>query len=225
LYDILQKAGVKTVQFFINGIETKTEGLDFVANYKNIEVGKGKLGINVAGNYTLNNEIVGSPNEPAAIKSAGSSILSVQIKSLLTESRPKTKIIFGADYFINKWNFNLNNTLFGKTAFQDLDNGGSAMLNIKQEFKTAVVTDFNIGYNFTKKISASFTVNNLFNILPKWELKALNAAGQTVLDNPTDKNLLEGFLSFSGRYRILGYNGSQFSQLGTIFGASLSFKL
>jgi iron complex outermembrane recepter protein len=36
--------------------------------------------------------------------------------------------------------------------------------------------------------------------------------------------LLEGFLSFSGRYRILGYNGSQFSQLGTIFQASFIFK-
>ena len=225
LFDILQKAGVKTVQFFINGIKTRTQGLDFVASYRNLALGKGKLGLNLAGNHTLKNEIVGSPNEPAAIKSAGSSILSAQIRSLLTESRPVTKVIFGIDYAINKWNFNLNNTMFGKTAFQDLDNGGSAMLNIKQEFKTAVVTDLNIGYNITKKIAASITVNNLFNILPKWELKALNSTGQTVLNNPTDKNLLEGFLSFSGRYRILGYNGSQFSQLGTIFGASLSFKL
>ena len=42
--------------------------------------------------------------------------------------------------------------------------------------------------------------------------------------NLNAKNLLEGFLEFSGRYRILAYNGSQFSQLGTIFQASLLFK-
>ncbi len=225
LFDILQKAGVKTVQFFINGIKTRTQGLDFVASYRNLELGKGKLGFNLAGNHTLKNEIVGSPNEPSAVKAAGSSILSVQIRSLLTESRPRTKVILGVDYALEKWNFNLNNTMFGKTNFQDLDNGGSDMLNITQEFKTAVVTDLNIGYNITPKISASVTVNNLFNLLPKWELKALNSAGQAVLDNAADKSLLEGFLSFSGRYRILGYNGSQFSQLGTVFGASLSFKL
>ena len=38
------------------------------------------------------------------------------------------------------------------------------------------------------------------------------------------KNLLEGFLTFSGRYRILGYNGAQFSQLGTMFMGQVSFK-
>ena len=48
---------------------------------------------------------------------------------------------------------------------------------------------------------------------------------QKVLNDAAAKNLLEGFLEFSGRYRILGYNGSQFSQLGTIFQASINFKL
>ena len=150
--------------------------------------------------------------------------LSTQIKSLLTESRPKYKAILGLDYYIRKFNIDLNNTLFGPTKFQDLDNGGSDMENIRQRFKPAVVTDLNVGYNFTDKISAAFTVNNIFNVLPKWKLEALNSKGQEVLNNPTAKNLLEGFLEFSGRYKILAYNGSQFSQLGTIFQASLNFK-
>lgn len=224
LGQILSKAGVKTIQFFINGIKTNTQGLDFVANYKNVYLGKAKMQFNLAGNYTLNNEIVGSPNDPAAIKSDGASILNTQIRSLLTESRPRYKVILGADYMLGKFNANLNATLFGKTAFQDLDNGGAAMENIKQEFTPAVVTDFNVGYQFSDKLSTSFTVNNLFNVLPSWKLVALNSTGQKVLDNPTDKNLLEGFLSFSGRYRILGYNGSQFSQLGTTFSLSLNYK-
>jgi iron complex outermembrane recepter protein len=214
-----------SVQFFINALKTKTQGLDLVINYKGINVGSaGKLGINLAGNYNLNNELIGSPAVPAAIKSANAQILNTQIKSLLEEGRPKFKAVLGFDYHVNKFSANLNGTVFGKTAFQDLDNGGSDMENIKQEFKTALVTDLNLGYNFTDKIDFSVTVNNIFNVLPKWELKALNPAGQAVLNNPAAKNLLEGFLAFSGRYRILGYNGSQFSQLGTIFQASLRFK-
>ena len=98
------------------------------------------------------------------------------------------------------------------------------MENIKQVFSPAVVTDLNIGYDITKKVNFSFTVNNLFNVLPKWKLEAINADGQTVLNNTAAKSLLEGFLAFSGRYRILGYNGSQFSQLGTTFQASLNFR-
>lgn len=212
-----------SVQFFINGIKTKTNGLDFVANYKNITVGSGMMGINVAGNYTFTNEIVGTPNNPPAIKSAGATILSTQIKSLLTEGRPLYKAVLGFDYRINKFGVSLNNTLFGPTKFQDLDNGGSIMEHIKQEFKPAVVTDLSLNYEFSDKVALTLGANNLFNIHPKWKLKPLNSTGQAAIADKDDKELLEGFLGFSGRYG-LGYNGSQFSQLGTTFHTSLVFK-
>ena len=224
LYQILRQAGVVNIQFFINGIKTRTQGFDLVANYKNINLGKGNLAVNLAGNWQFNNEIIGTPNDPPAISSAGSTILSTQIKSLLTESRPEYKFVLGFDYNVKKLYLGLNNTLFGPTRFQDLDNGGSIMEHIRQEFKPAVVTDLNIGYNFTKMISASIGINNIFNVLPKWDLEALDKTGSDYLANQTDKEMLEGFLSFSGRYRILAYNGSQFSQLGTLFQANLTFK-
>jgi iron complex outermembrane recepter protein len=224
LYKILQTAQVSTVQFFINGIETKTSGLDYVVNYKNIILGKGKLGINLAGNFMLENKIVGTPVEPAAIKAAGSSILNTQIKSLLTESRPKYKAILGFDYQVNKFIINLNNTLFGKTAFQDLDNGGGDMENLKAEFKPAVVSDLSVSYQCSKKVVLTVNANNILNVLPKWDLVALNSKGETAISNQANKDLIRGFLGFSGRYDILGYNGSQFSQLGTVFNANLNIK-
>jgi iron complex outermembrane recepter protein len=220
-----------SVQFFINGVKTRNAGIDLVANYKNIVLGSGKLGVNLAGNFTLNNEIVGTPNDPPSIKSAGATILSTQIKSLLIEGRPRFKVVLGFDYSLKKFGVSLNNTLFGPTKFQDLDNGGSQMNNIKQVFKTAVVTDLNLGYRFTDKIAFNIGINNLLNVLPKWKLELTGnptdpdyAAAKATLANTADRELLEGFLCFSGRYRILGYNGSQFSQLGTMFQASLVFK-
>lgn len=245
LYRILKAADLVSVQFFINGIKTRTSGIDFVANYKNINLGKGKLNINLASNYNLQNKIIGTPQTPKAILDAGSTILNVQIESLLTEGRPLYKSVLGFDYRINKFMFNLNNTLFGKTAFQDLDNGTkykslgilintsnvndpinsrNVMNDIKQIFTPAVLTDLNAGYELSKKFNVSLNVNNIFNVLPKWNLEALNTNGQKVLDNAAAQSLLEGYLSFSGRYRILGYNGSQFSQLGTTFSASLKMN-
>jgi len=235
LGQILAAGSLSSVQFFINGVKTSTKGLDVVANYKNLMVGEGKMGINLAGNFTLANDILGSPNDPAAIKSAGATILNTQVKSLLTEGRPKYKTILGLDYSLSKFNVMLNNTLFGPTKFQDLDNGGSDMNCIKQVFTPAVVTDLNVGYQFTKNISFSFTINNIFNVLPKWSLQLVHnpdatldnanyAHAQATLSDPTQRQLLEGFLEFSGRYRILGYNGSQFSQLGTTYYGQLVFK-
>ncbi|HTJ51475.1 MAG TPA: TonB-dependent receptor, partial [Cyclobacteriaceae bacterium] len=241
-------ADLASVQFFINGIKTRTQGLDVVASYKNLELGTGRLGFNLAGNFTLSNEIIGTPNDPKAIKDAKATILNAQVKSLLVEGRPKYKGIFGIDYSLGKLNIVVNNTLFGPTAFQDIDNGtsyngfkslgidfsssisdtlklgNSVMNDIRQKFSPGLVTDLNIGYAFTKNISVSFTVNNIFNVLPSWKLEALNADGKLVLDNAESKHLLEGFLEFSGRYRILGYNGSQFSQLGTMFMGQVTFK-
>jgi len=235
LGQILAAGNLSSVQFFINGIKTNTKGLDVVAHYKNLPLGEGKLGINLAGNFVLANNILGAPNDPPAIKSAGATILNTQVKSLLTEGRPKYKANLGLDYSLNKFNVMLNNTLFGPTKFQDLDNGGSDMECIKQVFTPAVVTDLNIGYQFTKNVSFSFTINNILNVLPKWSLElvhnpdtALDNANythaQATMTDPTSRQLLEGFLEFSGRYRILGYNGSQFSQLGTTYYGQLTFK-
>lgn len=198
-------------------------------------LGSGKLGLTLSGNISLDNEILGTPNEPAAIKSAGASILNEQVKSLMTEGRPNYKAILGLDYSLGKWNFNLYNTLFGKTAFRDLDNGGSDMLNIKAEFKPAVVTDLSIGYQISDKVALTLNANNLLNVLPKWDLIASAApsvtkkaeslaAANAILNDPAKKSLLRGFLGFSGRYDILGYNGSQFSQLGTLLNANLNIR-
>ena len=167
---------------------------------------------------------MGSPTEPAPVKAAGSSILNTQIRSLLTESRPKYKTILSLDYSVGKWALNLNNTLFGKTAFQDLDNGGGDMENLKAEFKPAVVTDLSIGYNFSDKVSLTLNANNILNVVPKWDLVALNSKGEAAIKDPTNKSLIRGFLGFSGRYDILGYNGSQFSQLGTVLNSQLTIK-
>lgn len=221
---------VVNVQFFLNGIKTQTRGLDVVANYKNLGIGTGTLGVNLAGNFTLSNEIKGEPDVPEVIAAAGEEIMNAQVKSLITEGRPKYKVILGLDYSLGKFNVVLNNTLFGPTSFQDLDNDGDwydsrmDMNNMKQVFEPAVVTDLNVGYAFTKNIALSFSVNNLFNVLPKWKLEALNSVGEEVLNDPDLKSLMEGFISFSGRYSILGYNGSQFSQLGTTFMGQLTFK-
>lgn len=233
---ILSNAGVANIQFFINGIETNTSGLDYVLSYRNIGLGNGKLNVNLAGNFMLENEIVGTPNEPTAIKDAGGSILNAQIKSLLTEGRPEYKSILGFDFSIGKWGFGLNNTLFGPTRFQDLDNDidvvidpvagttSSVMNHIKAEFDPAVVTDLSIGYSFNDKWSLSVNCNNLLDVLPKWDLVPIDAVGTAAIADPAAKSLLRGFLGFSGRYDILGYNGSQFSQLGRMFNAQLSIR-
>ena len=124
---------------------------------------------------------------------------------------------------VNLRKFSMN-ILLNPSDVNDPLNSRNAMNDMKQVFSPAVLTDLNTSYELTKKLNLSFTINNIFNVLPKWDLVALNSNGQKAIDDSQAKDLLKGFLMFSGRYRILGYNGSQFSQLGTMFSASLKMS-
>ncbi|OQP57396.1 TonB-dependent receptor [Niastella populi] len=222
LDDVLRNNGIVGVSFFTNGIRTSTEGIDVVANYKNIAVGTtGKLTINLAGNYTLSNELDGSITNPKLIGDAGQSTFDYIQEALLLTSRPKFKAVLAGDLTLNKWNFFLNNTLYGPTKFRNdgLDK------NLQLEFLTKAVTDVNIAYQFSSRINASIAVNNIFNITPEWKLKALNSNGDAVLSDAALVKKNVNAITFNGRYSMVTYDGSHFSQLGTTFLATLNFKL
>lgn len=218
---VLTNNGIVGVSFFTNGIRTKTQGLDLVATYKNISIGSGKMTLNLAGNYTISNELDGGITDPKLISDAGQSTFDYKQEALLLTSRPKYKVILGADLEINKWSFSLNNTAFGPATFRN----DGLNENLKLVFKTKVLTDLNIGYQFGKRIGASIAVNNILNITPEYQLKALNSDGQAVLNDPVQLKGNINAITFNGRYSMVTYDASHFSQLGTTFLATLNFRL
>ena len=221
LNQVLTANNVTTLNFFVNGIDTRTQGLDFVANYRNVELGPGKLGISLSGNYTLENKVLNVFNPPL-IAAADKTVLDQTNAALLLTSRPKYKGIVGFDYRIGKWGITLYNTMFGPTTFHDGDNGLDPNLNT--EFKTKVVTDLGASVQLMKNLTFVANIQNLFNVLPKWKFVALNAIGQAILNDPVQVRSQTNALTFNGKYATMTYNGSHFSQLGTTFSASLNLK-
>jgi iron complex outermembrane receptor protein len=210
---------VDNISFFVNAAETRTSGIDFVASYRNIDVGSFKLGLNLAGNYTLNNELVGG-FQAVNDNVNGLPIYSQTSESLLTTSRPKYKFILGADLTKGKFSLNLNNTLFGPTTFNNADLSS----DLKLQFIPKVLTDLGLSYAFNPKTSFSFTIQNILNVMPEFELKALNSDGQTILNDESQINEQISYITFNGRYPVLSYDGSHFSQMGATYLAQLTFK-
>lgn len=219
LDQVLADNGIVAVSFFVNGIDTRTRGLDFVSSYRNIQIGKGVLGLSLAGNYTLQNKSLKIIN-PALIASAGQTVVDDTQLALLLSSRPKYKGIFGGDYRIGMLTVNLNNTLIGPTTFHQA--GIDENLNTK--FSTKILTDLGGSFAITKKVSLSVNAQNIFNVLPKWKYISLNAAGDAVLNDAAQVKNITNALTFNGRYATTTYDGSQFSQLGATFVASLNVK-
>jgi iron complex outermembrane receptor protein len=208
--------------WFTNAIDTKTSGLDLVANYRNIELGSGKLTVNLSGNYTLENKLDGPVRNIASVEAVNQSVFGATQEALLLTSRPKFKYIIGGDYEIDKFSFSLNNTVFGPAKFKNADLYDKALT---VEFLTKMVTDLGASYKATEKVTLNLNVNNLFNVLPEWKLKSDGSAGaEAILNNPaTLKNQIND-LTFNGRYSQMTYDGSHFSQLGTMFNLSLNYK-
>lgn len=221
LDQLLNNNNLNDLSFFVNALDTRTSGIDFVANYRNINIGNGDLDFSLSGNYTLENKRIGNVKNPKIVADAGQSVVNETQEALFFTSRPETKWILGANYEIGKFAFSVNNTYFGKTTFRQ--QGMST--DLKTEFIPKIVTDLGINFNATEKFTIALNVNNLLNVLPEWEFKALNANGQAILNDPAQVKETSNLITFNQRYSQMTYDGYHFSQLGTMFSLSLNYKL
>jgi iron complex outermembrane recepter protein len=220
LDQILNENGIVSLSFFTNSLNTKTSGLDVVASYRKLAVGRGELSFNLAANYQIYNERDGAVKNPPIIANADQSVIDATQEALIFTSRPKYKAILGVDYTISKFTFSLNNTLFGPTEFRNA--GMDAGLKIK--FQPKVVTDLGINYQATDKISLALNVNNILNVLPEWKFVALDASGESILSSPNDTRAQSNLITFNQRYATMTYDGFHFSQLGTIYNFSVAVR-
>ena len=227
LDQVLNTNNLSDLSFFTNAIDTRTSGVDVVLSYKDIALGDGVLDFNLSGNYTLQNEREGDVKNPEIVSNAGQSVVNATQEALFFTSRPETKWILGANYEVGKFGLNLNNTYFGKTTFKQ--QGMSS--DLRTEFIPKVVTDLGINYNATEKFTIALNINNLLNVLPEWEFKAENAAGQALINDTsltyygvTPIQEQSNLITFNQRYSQMTYDGFHFSQLGTMFNLSLNYK-
>jgi len=157
---------VVAVQFFINAGNTNTRGADIVMNYHN---DSGNFSASLASNF--NKTTISAINTPAALAAGGYNIFDRQEKGLITNSRPKSKFILGMTQKVNKWDIGLNNSLFGKVTITHPESGGT-----DQVLSPKMVTDFNLSYNFTRLLSITAVVNNIFDVYPDVTKKSTHTA-------------------------------------------------
>ncbi|WKD86556.1 Colicin I receptor [Polaribacter huanghezhanensis] len=193
---ILKDNNVETMQFFINAGDTKTTGVDFLLNYKQINLNSNnKLLINLAVNF--NTTTIHTITTPNILANAGYTIFDRQEKGLITSSRPKSKFILGLNYTTKNWNLSLNNTRFGKVIITAPQSGG-----VDQELNPKIATDFGLNYKLSSEIILMANINNIFNIYPDKTLKTTNTteAGNRLIYSSEVQQL--GLLGTNFNFRI-----------------------
>ncbi len=167
---ILDANNVVAVQVFINAGDTKTTGADIVLNYKNIELGAGRLNASLAANF--NKTEIDAITTPSTLANNGYNIFTREEKGLITNSRPKSKFILGLNYDSDKVNLGLNNTLFGEVTVTAPEGSGG----IDQDLSSKLSTDISFAYKLTDKLNVNANINNLFDVYPDVTLASTNTA-------------------------------------------------
>jgi len=208
--DILEANSITSLKFFVNAVDTETSGIDLVANYRNIELGNGTLGATLAANFN-ETKITSKDIDPATdglqleapgiLGANGYDIFNRKEQSRITSSRPKSKVLLGLDYDVNKWNFNFNNTYFGEVTWQHASTPAN-----DQTFTGKVITDLIISYDFSDKISARIAINNLLDVYPD----VIDTKGDFVTD-------------LGGRFKY-PWEVNQFGFNGTVINGGVTFK-
>jgi len=167
---ILDNNGVVAVQFFINAGDTKTTGADFVLNYNNIDMGgTGTLNMSLAANF--NKTEIDAIATPSLLAAEGYNIFTREEQGLITNSRPKSKVLLGLNYDSDKVTLGLNNTMFGKVTVTAPESGGT-----DQELSSKIATDIYFSYKLTNKLSINTNINNIFDVYPDVTLASTNTS-------------------------------------------------
>jgi iron complex outermembrane receptor protein len=201
VYDILTANSITSLKFFINAVNTRTSGVDFVANYTWDLSNKSKLGINLAANFNKN-EIEGAIATPKVLADANIDIFDRKEQSRILTARPNNKILLGLSFDWGGFKATLNNTRFGEVTWRNASGE-----QFDQTFSAKIVTDLNLGYQINRTIGIGLSVNNLLNVYPD----VIDTKGDVVTD-------------LGGRFKY-PWEVNQFGFNGTTLMANINFKL
>ncbi|MBI4541511.1 MAG: TonB-dependent receptor, partial [Gemmatimonadetes bacterium] len=161
--DILTGGGftdIAGVQYFTNGLDTRTSGVDVTANLR-LPAGPGTLDLTGALNYTKN-EIIRIDPLPAVLQASSEPGLIDSVTYIgITEERPDSRATLAAQYSMGRLHALARASYFGK--FSSAQPGFCD--NCRERYGSKTLFDAEVGYRVSL-VDVSIGVRNLFNTYP-----------------------------------------------------------
>ena len=152
------------VSLFTNGVDTRTQGVDFTLSYASDFGEYGHVDWSIAANYNKTEDTTPPPPPPPL--AAQGALLGVTAISDLTTASPREKVTFGALWSLQKWSVNLTETIYGETSEIVSPDGTGAPPNYTDKIGVTGITNLDVAFKVTPQIRVSVGANNLFNLKP-----------------------------------------------------------
>jgi iron complex outermembrane receptor protein len=163
--------GVSSARFFINGIDTKTTGLDIVASYRVPEFGLGQFRVSVG--YNLNDTKITDRRVFSGF--TAQRLFARQESFRLTDGQPKNKLNVGLDWDYNNVGMTLRTNRYGEvflpSGFSTAANNNNIALapgDVPGDIFLSPkwVTDLEFRFKPVESVSVAFGANNLLDTYP-----------------------------------------------------------
>lgn len=159
---ILQSQGVARgtwVNYYTNAYDTRTKGLDIVADHSTDFGAWGDVRWSLAFNWNKTS-IEDVRDTPASLAGSGVTLVGRDREGDLTVASPETKWILGANWKVDDLAINLQTTRFGSVKTLAVNPSGD------RSFGAKWITDLDIAYTFFDQLTVSVGATNLFDVRP-----------------------------------------------------------
>ncbi|WP_281986139.1 TonB-dependent receptor [Aquimarina aggregata] len=158
-----QIPNVNEAQFFANGVDTETVGLDIILSWKE-SYNFGNLSATLAGN--VNNMYIKSVNTDLD----ESIFFGEREKAFLLASAPESKFSFNANYSKDKFNAGIGLTRFSEIVLIDF-------ADTEDIYGAKITADLNLGYKLSDAFKLTIGGNNITNEYPDQQNDGETEAG------------------------------------------------
>ncbi|MDB5462260.1 MAG: TonB-dependent receptor [Phenylobacterium sp.] len=172
IFDLLQPFGASAARFFLNGVDTRTKGVDYVIHYRLPTDDLGNFDLTAAAN-TNNFRVTKTPVTKQTILPTPVSLFARQAVLRFTEGTPKWKVTLQSDWEKDNWGATLRSTFYGDVVSPGTLADGSADVHTGERS----VWDLEGRYTFPHQVTVALGADNLFDAYPRQISPALNTTG------------------------------------------------
>ena len=154
--------GIGGVQYFTNGLDTRTQGVDFTGSIRFAPAPGARIDLIASANYTKNEILRVDPLPAVLAESDEEGLLDVVTRVGIEEERPEWRGTLTAIYTAGRLTSLLRGSYFG--GFASAQPGFCD--DCREEYGGKGLVDVEVGYRFLPQLGLSLGVRNLFDVYP-----------------------------------------------------------
>jgi iron complex outermembrane receptor protein len=198
----LTAAGASGGQFFLNAIDTETDGVDIVSTYGDIQLFGGDMAVTFAANFTSTDITRIFSNTPSLEAIPPEEIFGGFQPSVIETWQPEDRISLTGSWVRERWSANLGFHRYGE--YTTVDSGS-------QTYGAELLTDVRVAYEMDNGLSLFLSGSNIFDVTPD-EVTNSGSRGGSFESAPGLEDMFSPTVfRYSRRSAPFGFNGAYWS--------------